>query len=270
MKLHFPEWAARKQSTGRGHFVPAVFFLSRVGGKEKHSVKYKLTLYPHLATPPPTRSSLFHTSQKPKIQYQSQLSLIQSTYFCGDLKHPLIWSQVTMRLSTFATALFAALATTAPAPVAIDKSILDLLRDLPAGGPTLHKRYAYTFLFIDGAIYANPTDPNLLAKVTNRCYVPAQDLLLLFTNGQQCTGPLVPVAAWFFGMSIEGGFFLVQPLFFCWWTPIADDILSWRVDRSTWKSLLAGEQRGGSWKPIESWHIHTWSMEAWAYELIWS
>lgn len=100
-----------------------------------------------------------------------------------------------MRLSTFATALFAALATTAPAPVAIDKSIRDLLRDLPAGGPTLHKRYAYTFLFINGAIYANPTDPNLLAKVTNRCYVPAQDLLLLFTNGQQCTGPLVPVAA---------------------------------------------------------------------------
>lgn len=133
---------------------------------------------------------------------------------CRHLKHPLVWTQVTMRLSTFATALFAALATTAPAPVAVDESILNFLRDLPAGGPTLHKRYAYTFLFINGAIYANPTDTNLLAKVTTRCYVPAQDLLLLFTNGQKCRGPLVPAAAWFFGMSIDGAFFLVQPLFF--------------------------------------------------------
>ncbi len=40
-----------------------------------------------------------------------------------------------MRLSTFATALFAALAIAAPAPATVDESILDLLHDLPAGGP---------------------------------------------------------------------------------------------------------------------------------------
>ena len=100
-----------------------------------------------------------------------------------------------MHLSTFATALFAALAIAAPAPATVDESILDLLHDLPAGGPTLHKRYAYIFLFKDGTIYANPTDPNLLAKVTTRCYAPSKDLLLLFTDGRQCAGTLVPVAA---------------------------------------------------------------------------
>lgn len=99
-----------------------------------------------------------------------------------------------MRLSTFATALFAALATAAPAPAAVDESILDLLRDLPAGG-TLHKRYAYTFLFYNGSIYANPTDANLLAKVTARCYSSSKDILLLFTDGKPCPGSLVPVAA---------------------------------------------------------------------------
>lgn len=92
-------------------------------------------------------------------------------------------------------ALFAALATAAPAPATVDESILDYLHDMPAGGPTLHKRYAYTFLFNNGYIYANPTDPNLLAKVTTRCYAQSKDLLLLFTDGQQCKGSLVPVAA---------------------------------------------------------------------------
>lgn len=110
-----------------------------------------------------------------------------------------------MRLATFATALFAAaaagltMASPTPAPAAtVDESILDLFMQAAGagdGGPTLHKRYAYTFLFKDGTIYANPTDPNLLAKVTTRCYAPSKDLLLLFTDGQQCKGNLVPVAA---------------------------------------------------------------------------
>lgn len=104
-----------------------------------------------------------------------------------------------MRFSIFTTALFAALAMAAPAPApapaTLDESILDLLHDMPAGGPTLHKRYAYTFLFKDGTIYANPTDQNLLAKVTTRCYVASKDLLLLYTDGKPCQGNLVPVAA---------------------------------------------------------------------------
>lgn len=100
-----------------------------------------------------------------------------------------------MRFSIFTTALFAALAMAAPAPATLDEAILNLLHDMPAGGPTLHKRYAYTFLFRDGTIYANPTDPNLLAKVTTRCYAASKDLLLLFTDGKPCPGSLVPVAA---------------------------------------------------------------------------
>lgn len=100
-----------------------------------------------------------------------------------------------MRLSTFATALFAALATAAPVPATVDKSILDLLHELPAGGPTLHKRYAMTVLLDKGYIYSNPTDPNLLAKVTTRCYSASKDLLVLYTDGTLCMGNLVPVAA---------------------------------------------------------------------------
>lgn len=100
-----------------------------------------------------------------------------------------------MHLSTFATALFAVLATAAPAPATVDKSILDFLHELPADGPTLHKRYAISFLIYNGSIYANPTDPNLLAKVTTRCYSASKDLLVLYTDGTQCADNLVPVAA---------------------------------------------------------------------------
>ena len=129
-----------------------------------------------------------------------------------------------MRLSTFLTALVAALATAAPAPAAVDESILDLLHDLPAAGPVLHKRYAYTFLFDNGVIYANPTEPKLLAKVTTRCYVPTQDLLLLFTDGQKCAGSLVTVPAWFFCNYVNRGRFFSYAAAF-WDETITDDIL---------------------------------------------
>ncbi|MCJ1346180.1 hypothetical protein MMC31_004394, partial [Peltigera leucophlebia] len=91
-----------------------------------------------------------------------------------------------MHLSTIVTALFAALAMAAPAPAAIDESIPDLLHDLPVGGPALHKRYVYTFLFDNGYVTTNPTDPKLLAKVTTRCYSRTKDILILYTNGQPC------------------------------------------------------------------------------------
>lgn len=147
-----------------------------------------------------------------------------------------------MRLSTFATALFAALASAAPAPATVDESILDLLHELPAGGPTLHKRYARSFLIDNGYIYANPTDPKLLAKVTTRCYSASKDLLVLYTDGTLCAGNLVPVAAWFLCMSVDGDLFFVQPLFLR--NTIADDILFWCVDKNNWESPPGWQTHG--------------------------
>lgn len=122
--------------------------------------------------------SIFQCNPHPGIQDSSrkakeekrnlhivQLTLISTAYIPN------------MRLVYLSLALFAAFAIAAPTGI-------------PDSSHALAKR-SKTFLFRNGYIYANPTDPNLLRKVTRKCYVPSEDVVLLFTDATKCTGSTI-------------------------------------------------------------------------------
>lgn len=100
-----------------------------------------------------------------------------------------------MRFIIFTTTLYNALAIAVSIDATIDKSILDYLHNILAGGSTPYKCYGYTFFFKDRTIYANATDSNLLAKVTTRCYTLSKDVPLFSIDRALCKGKLVSVEA---------------------------------------------------------------------------